>query len=172
MNDRIFYFFYNFAHRSEIFDAVAIFFAVYFPFIVVISAIIFLLYYRRSIKDFFVVFFASGLAWVIATTLKFYIHTDRPMVVFDNVQVLFDKSSYAFPSGHATFFAALAISIFLIDRRIGYIFMFFTLLIGMARIVAGVHFPIDILGGFIIGPMVAYIIKLISIKFAYFSKNL
>ena len=31
--------------------------------------------------------------------------------------------------------------------------------LGLARIIAGVHFPIDILGGFIIGALVAYFVK-------------
>ena len=44
--------------------------------------------------------------------------------------------------------------------------MFFALLIGVARIIAGVHFPIDILGGFIIGFIVAYFIKKFS-KYIY-----
>jgi len=38
--------------------------------------------------------------------------------------------------------------------------MFFAFLIGIARIIAGVHFPIDILGGFILGAGIAYLIKL------------
>jgi membrane-associated phospholipid phosphatase len=37
------------------------------------------------------------------------------------------------------------------------------LLIGVARIIAGVHFPIDILGGFCLGFLVAYLFN----KFEY-----
>jgi len=37
--------------------------------------------------------------------------------------------------------------------------MFFALLIGLARIVAGVHFPLDILGGFALGIAVAFLVK-------------
>jgi len=37
--------------------------------------------------------------------------------------------------------------------------MFFALLIGIARIIAGVHFPVDILGGFILGILTAYLVK-------------
>ena len=43
--------------------------------------------------------------------------------------------------------------------------MFFALLIGLARIMAGVHFPIDILGGFIIGSLIAFLVKYLYSKF-------
>ena len=36
--------------------------------------------------------------------------------------------------------------------------MFFALLIGLARIIAGVHFPIDILGGFVLGGIVSFLV--------------
>ena len=37
--------------------------------------------------------------------------------------------------------------------------MFFAFLIGLVRIMAGIHFPIDILGGFILGTLTAYFVK-------------
>jgi undecaprenyl-diphosphatase len=79
--------------------------------------------------------------------------------VFPQVHSLFAESWYSFPSGHATFFMALAVSIFLSHKKAGYLFMFFALLIGIARIIAGVHFPVDILGGFVIGALVAFFVK-------------
>ncbi len=39
------------------------------------------------------------------------------------------------------------------------IFIFFAFIIGLARIIAGVHFPIDILGGFLFGGLIAYFLK-------------
>lgn len=72
------------------------------------------------------------------------------------------ESGYAFPSGHSTAFMALATSIFLSHKRVGYLFIVFAVLIGLARIVAGVHFPLDILGGFILGAGVAYIVKFLQ----------
>ena len=85
-------------------------------------------------------------------------------MVLENIRPLFPETGFAFPSGHATFFAALAISIFFLNKKVGYIFIFFALLIGLARIMAGVHFPIDILGGFILGSLVAYLFGCIFYK--------
>ena len=47
MNNTIFFFLYNLAHHSQIFDKTVIFFAVYFPYIVIILAGVFLLFHHE-----------------------------------------------------------------------------------------------------------------------------
>ena len=163
MNNQIFFFFYNFAHQSDFLDKVIIFFALYFPYVVVVL-VAFLLLFLHKKKEILLVFFSGCLAYVFAYVLKYLIHTPRPFDVFSLVHSLITESGYAFPSGHATFFMALAVAIFFYHKKAGYIFMFFALLIGFARIMAGVHFPIDILGGFILG-------AIISCSVAFFVKN-
>ena len=169
MNNTIFFFFYNLAHQNTFFDSIVVFLAVYFPFIVVFLTGLFLLFYKKW-KEIILVFSASFLAYLISVVLKTLFHTLRPFLLLPNVRALFTESGFAFPSGHATFFMALAVSLFSINKKAGlpaqagYVFMFFALLIGIARIIAGVHFPIDILGGFVLGGTVSYLV-------AYFTKN-
>lgn len=177
MNNQIFFFFYNLSHQSKFFDGVIVFFAVYFPYVVVILAGLFLLFHHEVLKaeepfrvfmekkrEILMVFFSGCLAWVLAYVLKIFIHAPRPFDVFTQVRSLFPETGFAFPSGHATFFMALVFSIFFLHKKAGYVFMFFALLIGLARIIAGVHFPVDILGGFILG-------GIISSWVAFFRKN-
>ncbi len=172
MNNQVFFFFYNLAHQSIFFDNIVIFFAVYFPFIVVILAGVFLLMHHEVFKsestfqiflqkkkEVLMVFFSGFLAYFISVILKILFHTPRPYLALPDVFTLFSETSFAFPSGHAAFFSALALSIFFVHKKAGYVFMFFALIIGLARIVAGVHFPIDILGGFVLGFLVAYFVK-------------
>ena len=177
MNNAIFYFFYNFSHQSAFLDNVIIFFAVYFPYVVIFSAGIYLFIrhevlpgkfpiqeFKKKWREILSAFFSGSLAWIIAKVLKLLINTPRPFDAFIQVQSLVLETGYAFPSGHATFFMALAVSIFFYHKKAGYFFMFFALLISIARIAAGLHFPADILGGFILGALVAHFVK-------YFSKN-
>jgi undecaprenyl-diphosphatase len=159
MNNAIFFFFYDLAHQSQILDKVVVFFAVYFPYIVAVLAGLFLLFYRKSWREFFIVFFSAGLAVLVSLIFKFLIRAPRPFLALPGVHALFSETGYAFPSGHATFFSALAVALFFYNKKIGYAFMFFALIIGIARIIAGVHFPIDILGGFIVGALVAFFVK-------------
>jgi undecaprenyl-diphosphatase len=175
MNNQIFFFFYNLAHQSQIFDKIIIFFAVYFPYVVIILAGLFLLFHHEVFKaeeplrvflekkrEILMVFFSGCLAWVLAYVLKILIHTPRPFDVFSQVHSLISETGYTFPSGHATFFMALAMSIFFLHKKAGYFFMLFALLIGLARIIAGVHFPIDILGGFVLGGIISYLVAFLG----------
>jgi undecaprenyl-diphosphatase len=110
-------------------------------------------------KEILSAFFAGILAYILASILKIFIHLPRPFDAFSNVHALIPETGFSFPSGHATFFMALAVSIFFYHKKAGYWFMFFALLIGLARIIAGVHFPVDILGGFILGGVVVFLVK-------------
>lgn len=163
MNDTIFFFLYNLAYQSKIFDGIIIFFAVYFLYIVIVLALLFL-FRVFNWKEFILICVSGGFAWIFAKILKILIHTPRPFDIFSQVHSLFLETGYAFPSGHTAVASAIAFALFFINKKIGYIFIFFTLIIGIARIIAGVHFPIDILGGFILGGIVSYL-------FAYFIKN-
>src|SRR3989344_1066955 len=120
MNETIFYFFYNLAHRSEIFDKLIIFFAFYFPYIVIILAGLFLLFHHdvfkaenpyqvflEKKKEILMVFFSGAVAWVLSYILKFLISTPRPFDAIEGVTSLFRETGYAFQSGHASFFMAL-----------------------------------------------------------------
>jgi len=173
MNDTIFFYLYNLAHRSNIFDSLVIFFAETFPYLVVGGAFLFILLHREDLspEKFFqilkqkwkgiVLVFSSGvLAWIFAEILKKSFQTPRPFLKFPDVVSLFPETGFAFPSQHTVFFTAIAMAIFFYHKKVGYIFLIFAILIGLARIIAGVHFPIDILGGFILGIFTAYIIKI------------
>jgi len=172
MNNSIFFFLYNLAHQSSFFDGLIVFLAVWLPYLVIILAGVFILMHHEILKaqepfkvfmqkkkEILMVFFSGIVAWVLAYILKILIHTPRPFDIFPQVHSLFSETGYSFPSGHATFFLALAFAIFFLHKKVGYVFMFFALVIGLARIIAGVHFPIDILGGFALGFVVAYLIN-------------
>lgn len=172
MNDKIFFFFYDMSHKSGLVDQMIIFFADILPYIVVVLAFVFLIFHHEILKrenpfkalmqkwkEFFLVFFSGAFAWFLAYVLKYLIHTERPFIVLQNVYSLFPQTGFAFPSGHSTFFMALAFAIFFNHKKIGYVFILFALLIGIARIVAGVHFPIDILGGYLLGFLIAFFFK-------------
>ncbi len=176
MNNFLFFQLYSLAHQSNIFDNIVIFFGDIFPYIVVLMMGIFLLFHhevisgKNSIRQMFVVFFKkwkeitivffSGIfAWLLAEIFKILIHSPRPFDAFSNIRSLFPEHGYAFPSQHATFFSAIAVAVFFVHKKAGYFFIVCALLIGLTRIIAGVHFPIDILGGFFFGSLVAYLMK-------------
>ncbi len=171
MNNQIFYFFYNFAHQSIFFDKLVVFLGYVFPLLLLFMVCVFVFYkmeiyqkklinyenFKKLVFSFILILGPAFIAFLFATFLKDVIQIDRSFVQFDTVSPLFSPNQeYSFPSTHAAIFSALALTIYFYHKKAGYWFMFFALLIGVARIVAGVHFPVDILAGFTLGFLISY----------------
>ncbi|MCL4437537.1 phosphatase PAP2 family protein, partial [Patescibacteria group bacterium] len=81
---------------------------------------------------------------------------------------LISESGNSFPSGHAAFFFAIAIIILFWRPKWGWFFVGSSILLSIARIYVGVHWPLDIIGGAVIGLAsgfaVYYLFKKIEIK--------
>jgi undecaprenyl-diphosphatase len=170
MNNTLFFSLYSLAHQSALFDNIVVFTAVWLGVVVIIFTVLFLLLHRDSGmerhsvasltqkgKEIGIVFLAALCAWIVAGLLKKFIGSPRPFDAFSSVHPLFSETGFGFPSGHATFFSALAAATYLYHRKLGTALGAAALLVGTARIIGGVHFPFDILGGFILGPISAII---------------
>jgi undecaprenyl-diphosphatase len=102
---------------------------------------------------------AGGLITLVNTPLKLAINRPRPLA--DLVHVLSPEQGNGFPSGHA-FFAILILGLTayfvftnLKNRTIGIVVLagliVLILLIGTSRVYLGVHWPSDVIGGYLIG---------------------
>lgn len=102
------------------------------------------------------------LTFAISEVLKTLTSVPRPFVVSD-VEPLISvpqREFYAsFPSGHAAFTAALATAVFFTDKLAGLVFFVMAVLVGWGRVLVGVHYPVDVLGGFGIGVLVAIVVN-------------
>lgn len=103
---------------------------------------------------------AGGIAWLIAFTIKRIFPTLRPyMINGRETDVVIPPSDGAFPSSHTALAFSLASTIFMHDKKIGFWYLAAALLVGTARVLANVHYPVDILGGAIIGTLIAIIVE-------------
>ena len=75
------------------------------------------------------------------------------------------KTSLSFPSSHAANNAAVATLITARYPRVKWIFIGLALLVGYSRIYVGVHYPLDVLGGFLVGILCAILIMRLSATF-------
>jgi undecaprenyl-diphosphatase len=69
----------------------------------------------------------------------------------------------SFPSDHTAGAVAIAVSLWLYNRKLG-LPMFISLLIGFSRIYVGHHYPTDVLGGIVVGAISAFIINKVGNK--------
>ena len=110
---------------------------------------------------------ASLVAWLVSEGSKYIFHTVRPFVVsgIEPLTLTWPRDP-AFPSTHTAITFALSVTIFFHHKKIGFAMLLMSLAIGIARVAAGVHYPIDILGGAVIGSLVSIVIH----KFHFFPR--
>lgn len=135
-------------------DTVGIFLAKYLPYLLGLPVLVFV-FQQNNWKFRVKVFLGLALAalisrGIVTEAIRFLYDRPRPFTAF-GFSPLVGEGGASFPSGHAAFFFALGFVIFSINRRWGYWFLSLSLLNGLARIFAGVHYPSDILGGILVG---------------------
>jgi len=95
---------------------------------------------------------------VSATFIKEWVGRLRPCKVLEDINLLVNcGSGKSFPSSHATnnFAVATIVSFFYKKQKIYFFLIAF--LVAISRVFVGVHYPIDIIAGALIGVILAYI---------------
>ncbi|MFD6323579.1 phosphatase PAP2 family protein [Streptomyces sp. NPDC058442] len=103
---------------------------------------------------------AAGIAVLVNVPIREFVERRRPFLDHEGLEVLVDgKTDYSFVSDHATLCMALAVGLFLANRRLGLIGLVFGVLGGFIRVYMGVHYPTDVVGGLALGTAVALLLS-------------
>jgi len=151
------------ADKYPYLDALGVFFAEYFIYILGGVA---LLLFRKNLQRAVWAILAVVLAkFGIAELIRLFWSRPRPFVE-NNVNLLIEKTSGpSFPSGHASACFALSFIVYHYNKKAGIVFFFASFLVSIARVFVGVHWPLDILGGAGVGVLAGWIIIKISQRF-------
>jgi len=154
----------QFAFKWEWFDLVGVFFANYFVYFIVILLLLFLLRFKKYWVMVIKAMVAALISRFIFTEIIRLIHPRLRPFINGNINLLIDKvNQFAFPSGHAAFCFAIATIIYFYNKKAGILFFVFASLVSIARIFVGVHWPLDILAGAVIGIFSGWLINKIKI---------
>lgn len=95
-------------------------------------------------------------ARIVAGIFKLIFPVARPFVALGQVPPVSVHWYDSFPSGHALVLGAVATSVFLFDRRLGWWCTAIAILTALSRVQLGIHTYFDISLGYILGILVGY----------------
>ena len=161
---KLLYFFNSFAGKADFFDSTIVFLASYSQ-LLVIAGFLFFLYFsaysrREKLYIFWAIFVSIVAArFIITEIIRFFYYRPRPFLAYELSQLISKNvNTGSFPSGHSTFFFAMATAIYFYNKKWGIGFFIAAILMNVSRVITGVHYPSDILGGAAIGILTGFVV--------------
>lgn len=158
---------HQWAGRFFYLDKIAIFFARDFIYLLFFLGLIYLFFiYQKKLKNFLPLILAIVFSrLVIVELIRWLYYRPRPFLEWSFTPLISHSLSGSFPSGHLAFFFPLAMFIYFSNKKLGLVFIISAFFIGWGRIFVGLHYPLDIFAGILIGFFSTLIFKRIKIKF-------
>jgi undecaprenyl-diphosphatase len=161
---RIFKIFNSLAGRSDAWDLIFVSLSEYILFLMLAGLALFILLQERDRVRWIAGLQALAAAFIgralIVSLIRMFFFRSRPFIEAAVTQLVFHNPlEGSFPSGHATVMFALAFSLFFTNIRWGFVYLFLAMVSSLARVVVGVHFPLDIIGGMLVGALSAFLAK-------------
>jgi len=165
MNMEFFRLINNLANKNTVLDKIMIFFSKDVPYIfMAVIAIVFILGITKKNCDYRKVAFNTFVITVINLILSFIIggiyYVDRPFV-HNKVNLLLPHATDAsFPSDHATGTMSIALGLTKYNKLLGRMLTVISIIVGFSRVYVGHHYPMDVIGAYIMVFGISYIYNL------------
>ena len=172
---KIFGFIHGLAGRNGFADNFGVFLANYVPYLLVIGFFVMLFRQFRGRTRMF--YFAQTVLILILSRgilteiIHFLWHRARPFVTFGFKPLFVPMTESSFPSGHVSFYIALALAVHFMNRRWGILYIILASLNALSRIYVGVHYPTDVLAGAGVAIVSAFVIRSLLRKYVPVEKS-
>lgn len=151
------------AGKSNIVDAIVVFLGHYLVYFLAATLIAWWFVNSEKIKTRQAVtmaFFSFVIArFGVTEIIRALLPRQRPYWGHEVVQLIPKGAENSFPSGHATALFAIAMAVYFYNKKLGNWLFFIAVVVSIARVIAGVHFPSDVLAGAIVGLITAWIME-------------
>ncbi len=99
------------------------------------------------------------LTWATVWIIKVLVAYPRPFISIPDIIPLVGAAPFeSFPSAHAAFAMAIAIAVLPYHKSLGQLLVIFAFIVGLSRLYVGVHYPLDVAVGLLIGFVIPKII--------------
>jgi len=162
LDREVFWFLHSWTGHSNILDGLFIFFAKYLFWFILVWVLWILIRKKdwpnklSAWKNRFQ-YFSLGLIslilsrGIIANIMSALIQSPRPFATLD-IQALINHADVSsIPSGHMASVIPIVLTLFLMNKKAGWWGLIMALLIGISRVIVGVHWPSDIILGLVVG---------------------
>jgi undecaprenyl-diphosphatase len=161
LDQNVFNWLNSFVGINPVLDLLVKFFAVYLIYFVPFVFLFFWFWHKtEKVQKFLLeLFFVSVVSWqVIARAIGMIIDRPRPSTFLGTKEIFFHPPTYSFPSDHALFLACLTAYLYFSGyKKVANIALVATILVSLARVIAGLHWPGDVLAGWILGIILAFV---------------
>lgn len=153
LNQKIFDILFNFGNKHKKITVFITIYSCYLFFIMYLIGYIhiFLNFYKYNYKGVLKYVFIPLITIIIAKIIRKKINSKRPFEKMNITSLVKHKGGGSLPSNHSTSAMVLAISLTYIAPKYFIIYIILALITGVSRIMSGLHYPIDVLSGFILG---------------------
>lgn len=150
---------------SKNFYNIFYFFSYWYIWLIVAVISLFFLF-KKARKPLLFLWISLAVAQIIETVLKHLSPWDRPFIALGSTPPdwFTSYSQGSFPSGHAMKGIIILYFLFLYNKKIFFFALPGIIIMDYTRIYFGLHYPIDIIGGSIIGLAIIYMLNHYSNK--------
>ncbi len=158
IDNTIFLFLNGITGKYFFLDSLFFFFASATPFLVIIFLVFLFINNRKKnglfvAKSLFAGFFSK---YAVVEPLRHFFPRIRPFQVLEEVNLILPyKESFSMPSGHTSFLFAVSVIIYFHNKKAGVAMLVVSFVSVFSRVVSGVHYPLDVVAGALIGLIVA-----------------
>ncbi|OIK15650.1 hypothetical protein BIV60_08915 [Bacillus sp. MUM 116] len=113
---------------------------------------------------------AACFALVINMIIGDVYYRARPFVAHHVIMLISHAKNASFPSDHSTAAFVIATSIWLWRKRVGWIWLILAAGIAVSRVWTGVHYPLDVISGMVIGATTAIVVHFLAVNWGKFNE--